>query len=337
MKFHPSWLMTRGLGAILASGLVFAVAAVGPMPARGATPFKVAMLFSAPVAGNSWDGNGYKGLQEIRTALHAKIAYTESVQLADIQQTLRNYASQGYDLIFGNGFEYGQPMSQVAPQFPKVKFVAITGASATPPNLQEPQFAENQAGYLAGVVAGLMTKTNKIGCVGGQQLPFVVSQLEALKLGVKYVNKRASVRVTYTGSFTDVAKAKQASSALVDTGVDVLCQKDDNGGPAIIGVAKSRHIWAIGDSEDQNNLAPRTVLTSAVIHSPAVILAIARQVMNGTFKSGKPYYGVKQHAAGLSSYHGLVPANVARRVAQVQRLIAQGKIQVPLITKPTTP
>jgi len=316
---------------------MFAVGTLGPPHVRGATQLKVAMLFSAPVTGNSWDGNGYRGLQSIKQNLHAKVAYTESVQLADISQALRSYATQGYDLIFGNGFEYGQPMSQVAPQFPKVKFVAITGASSTPANLQEPQFAENQAGYLAGVVAGLMTKKNKIGCVGGQQLPFVVSQLEGLKLGVKYVNKRASVHVTYTGSFTDVAKAKQAAGALVDTGIDVLCQKDDNGGPAIIGVAKSRHIWAIGDSEDQNKLAPKVVLTSAVINSPAVILAIGRQVMNGTFKGGKPYYGVKQHAAGLSPYHGLVPAGVAKRVAQVAKLIAQGKLTVPLITKPTNP
>jgi basic membrane protein A and related proteins len=337
MTFHRSWIMTRAVGLTLASCLVIAVGAVGPTQVRGATQLKVAMLFSAPVTGNSWDGNGYRGLQSIKQKAHAKVAYTESVQLADIQQALRNYATQGYDLIFGNGFEYGQPMSQIASQFPKVKFVAITGASATPSNLQEPQFAENQAGYLAGIVAGLMTKSNKIGCVGGQQLPFVVSQLEGFKLGVKRVNKRASVHVTYTGSFTDVAKAKQASTALVDTGVDVLCQKDDNGGPAIIGVAKSRHIWAIGDSEDQNNLAPKTVLTSAIIHSPAVILAIARQVMNGTFKSGKPYYGVKQHAAGLSSYHGLVPTQVAKRVTQVENLIAQGKINVPLITKPSNP
>ncbi len=335
--FHRSWKKSRVLGLVLASCLVFAVGAVGPTQVHGATQLKVAMLFSAPVTGNSWDGNGYRGLQSIKQIVHAKVAYTESVQLADIQQALRNYATQGYDLIFGNGFEYGQPMSQIASRYPKVKFVAITGASSTPSNLQEPQFAENQAGYLAGVVAGLMTKTNKIGCVGGQQLPFVVSQLEGFKLGVKYVNKRASVHVTYTGSFTDVAKAKQAATALVDTGIDVLCQKDDNGGPAIIGVAKSRHIWAIGDSQDQNNLAPKIVLTSAVINSPAVILAIARQVANGTFKSGKPYYGVQQHAAGLSSYHGLVPARVAKRVAQVETLIAQGKIKVPLTTKPTNP
>lgn len=337
MKIHRSQTITRALGGVVASSLVFAAGVGGALPVRGATQFKVAMLFSAPVAGNSWDQNGYRGLQLIKRTLKAKVAYTESVQLADIPQALRNYAGQGYNLIFGNGFEYGQPMSQVASQFPNVKFVAVTGSSSTPRNLQEPQFAQNQAGYLAGVVAGLMTKSNKVGCVGGQQLPFVVSQLEGFKVGVRAVNKRATVRVTYTGSFTDVAKAKQAAGALVDTGVDVLCQKDDNGGPAIIGVAKSRGIWAIGDSTDQNKLARKTVLTSAVLEAPAVILGIGRQAMNGTFKSGKPYYGVKQHAVGLSPYHGLVPGRVAKRLRQIERRIAQGKIKVPLRTKPTNP
>lgn len=300
------------------------------------TQLKVAMLFSSAVAGNSWDGNGYTGLKDIKKKLGAKIAYTENVQLADIQQTASNYARQGYNLIYGNGFEYGQPFSQIASQFPNTKFVAITGVTKAK-NLQSPQFAENEAGYLAGVVAGMMTKKNKIGCVGGQEQPFVVSDLEGMVLGAKYVNKKVKFHITYTGSFTDIAKARQAANALVDSGVDVLCQKDDNGGPAVIAVAKQRHIWAIGDSQDQNNLAPKNVLTSAVIFTPKIILEIAQSVASGKFKGGMPSYGVKQNAAGLSPYHGLVPKKVQNEVKKVIKLIKKGKIKVPLITKPKTP
>jgi basic membrane protein A len=324
------------LALVLSLSAALVARAATPHRSSHASALKVAMLFSEPINGSSWDTAAYNGLQAVKTRFHVQTAYTESVKLGDIAQVLRSYASHGYNLVFGNGFEYGQPMAQVAPQFPNVKFVAMTGITSGP-NLESPQLAENQGGFLSGALAGLMTKSNKVGCVASQQLPFIVSQMEAYKLGAKYVNKKVKARVTYTGSFTDVAKAKQAAEALADTGVDVLCQDADNGGPAIISVARSRHLWSIGMSEDQNSLAPRTVLSSVVVDSSAVIQLITRQVLDGKFTGGKPYFGVKEHAIYLAPFHGLVPATIAQRLQRIATGIAAGTIKVPLITKPTTP
>ncbi len=295
---------------------------------------KVAMLFSEPITGSAFDQDAYQGLQTIHNQLGAQIAYTASVQSADIQNVLSTYASQGYNLIIGNGFEYGDPEIAVAKNFPNTDFVSITGAVSAP-NVASVDFAQGETGYVLGVLAGLMTKTNKIGVVAGFSYASIIRFTEGIKLGVKSVNPNAKVTVIFINSFTDAAKGQEAARALVAQGCDILMHKADAVGQAVIQVAQQNHIYAIGDGPGQEALAPNTVLTSDIASTPELLLQVARQVQAGTFKGSKSTPGFAAGVLTLAPFSNAVPADVQSKVNQVIAQIKSGALIVPEITTQT--
>jgi basic membrane protein A and related proteins len=294
-------------------------------------PLKVAILFSEKISGSAFDENAYQGLQMIHTQLGAQVADTENVQVPDIQNTLRNYASNGYQLVFGNGFEYGDPEIAIAKDYPNTDFVSITG-NVSSTNVSSVDFAQGESGYVLGVLAGLMTKSNKIGVVAGQAYPSVIRYTEGIKLGAKSVNPNAKVTVVYINSWTDAGKGQEAARALVNDGCDILMHKADVVGQAVIKVAQDNHIFAIGDGPDQEKLAPDTVLTSGIASTPDLMLLVAKQVQDGTFVGNKSTPGFAAGVLSLAPFNTIVPADVQTKVNQVVDQIKSGQLKVPEIT-----
>jgi basic membrane protein A len=298
-------------------------------------PLKVAMLFSEPISGSAFDQDAYQGLQSIHSQLGAQIAYTASIQSADIQNTLRTYANNGYNLIIGNGFEYGDPEIAVAKDFPNTDFVAITG-DVSAPNVSSVDFAQGESGYVLGVLAGLMTKTNKIGVVAGFNYASIIRFTEGIKLGVKSVNPKAQVTVVFINSFTDAAKGQEAARALVNQGCDILMHKADAVGQAVIQVAQQNNIYAIGDGPGQEALAPNTVLTSDLASTPEMLVQVAKTVQDGTFKGSNTTPGFAAGILSIAPFNSAVPADVQAKVNQVIADIKSGKLTVPEITTQTS-
>jgi basic membrane protein A and related proteins len=328
--FVSSLMILATLLAACTPGAAVPVTGSGS-PTTASKPLKVAMLFSEPITGSAFDQDAYQGLQTIHSQLGAQIAYTASVQSADIQNTLSTYASQGYNLIIGNGFEYGDPELAVAKNNPNTDFVAITG-DVSAPNVSSVDFAQGESGYVLGVLAGLMTKTNKIGVVAGFSYASIIRFTEGIKLGVKSVNPNAKVTVVFINSFTDASKGQQAARALVAQGCDILMHKADAVGQAVIQVAQQNHIYAIGDGPNQEALAPNTVLTSDMASTPELLLQVAKTVQAGTFKGTNTTPGFAAGVLSIAPFSSAVPADVQAKVNQVIANIKSGSLKVPEIT-----
>lgn len=325
---------------LLSITILAAVAACGATPAAEVQPtakpkLRVAVVFPGSISDQGFNQAAYEGLLRIRDVLGAEIAYSENTPVANFVQVYRDFADQGYDVIIGHGTEFGDIALQVAPDYPKIKFIVDSNPDVHAANVAGITGKSWEAAYLCGVVAGLMSKTGKIGGIAGFDFPILVSQMEAYKLGAKSVNPNIQVTIVYIGSFEDVAKAKEAALAQISAGTDVIFHIADAAGVGIIQACQEKGIWAIGWGLDQNHLAPQTVLTSMLFSGGDLLFDDVQKVIDGTWTGEQRLYGLATGVVGLADYHGLVPADVAAKVEQVKQDIISGKIQVPYITEKT--
>jgi basic membrane protein A and related proteins len=292
--------------------------------------FRVALLTPGPISDAGWNAGAYDGLKAIEKELGAKVSHVTVKTPSEFEEQFRAYATSGYDLCFGHGFEFQDAAERAAKDFPKTVFVTTSG-SRTAKNLAPIVFELEQAAYLCGLTAGRMSKTAKAGMVGGVELPSIKSTFLAFEGGLKAGNPGAKATSVFTGSFEDVAGAKTAALALADQGCDFLFQNADAAALGVFRAAAERGVWAFGTNKDQNALAP-SVLASAVIDMPRAFVETARRVKEGRF-DGKPLrYGLQ---SGVISYVwnpallSKVPAPVVDEVNATKAKIEAGTLVVP--------
>src|SRR5512141_2046960 len=253
-----------------------------------AKPFKVALLTPGPVSDKSWNGGAYAGLMAIHDSLGAEVSHIQTRTPAEFDENFRQYGAKGFDLVFGHGFEFQDAALRVAPDFPKTVFVTTSGTSVGP-NIASAEFAFEEPSYLAGIVAGRMTKSNFLGVIGGTELPPVKRSFEAFEQGARSVNPQVKVIVSYIGNWDDVSAGKEQAIAQISRGVDIIFQNADAAGLGVFqAVKEGSGVWIIGANANQNDIAPEQTLGSVVIDLPHAFLLIARDVKNGRFK-GKVY------------------------------------------------
>jgi basic membrane protein A len=330
---------TNKLIAVIAAAVLVLTAcgpAATPAPTAAPTakPFKVAIVLPGVITDNGWNASAYAGLQLVKEQLGAEIAYSEAVPQTDYETAFRDYASQGYDLVIGHGFEFGDPVMKVAPDFPNTKFVVVNNV-VTASNVASVEFNNEEAGFLAGVVAGLMTKTNKVGAVGGFDIASIVRGVNGFEQGVKSVNPNAEVFVTYTQSWDDIAKGKEAGLALIDRGADIVWEFADAAGLGVIEAAKEKGVYAIASVSDKSSVAPETILVSTLEEIPPLLLDVAKTVKDGTFEGQMYRFGVAKGPIRYAGWNAVVPADVKAKAEQVLADIAAGKITIERIdTRP---
>lgn len=253
-----------------------------------AKPFKVALLTPGPVSDKSWNGGAYAGLMAIRDSLGAEVSHIQTRTPAEFDENFRQYGAKGFDLVFGHGFEFQDAALRVAPSFPKTVFVTTSGTSVGP-NVAGADFAFEESSYLAGIVAGRMTRSNLLGAIGGTELPPVKRSFEAFEQGARSVNPHVKVIVSYIGNWDDVSAGKEQAIAQISRGVDVIFQNADAAGLGVFqAVKEASGAWIIGANANQNDIAPEQTLGSVVIDLPHAFLLIAQDVKKGGFK-GKVY------------------------------------------------
>jgi basic membrane lipoprotein Med (substrate-binding protein (PBP1-ABC) superfamily) len=303
-------------------------ATVAPAAPAAAT-HKVAMVTSGPTNDHGWNQNALQGVQRIHDKLGWEMAYSESVAAAQQQNVLRQYAQQGYDLIFAHGYEYGDALKAVAPDFPKTMFVQIN-ATTDGANIVGTNFKFGELGYFAGMAAGLVTKNNKIGIVAAQDAPQVTADSDNIKVGAKAVNPNADVNVSFVGSWDDVVKGQQVTQAQIDRGVDVLVIMGDSFTPPAIKLAQSKGIKVIGGwSGDNYDLAPDTIITSGVQDVPSVYMDIAQQYSDGTLKGGTTFLsGFKEKTQLMGKWGDFVTQDVKDKVNNAVADYLAGKLDI---------
>jgi basic membrane protein A and related proteins len=245
---------------------------------------RVALLTPGPISDQSWNGGAYAGLMRIRDSLGARVSHIQTKTPAELEENFRQYGAQGYALVFGHGFEFQDAAKLVAPEHPNTKYV-VTSATSTGPNLAGIAFDFADASYLAGMVAGAMTKSNVVGTIGGAELPPVRESFQAFAAGARRTNPSVRIVGAYIGNWDDVSAGKEQALAQIARGVDVIFQNADAAGLGVFQAARERSsVWVIGSNSNQNGIAPAVTLGSVVIDLPHAFLLVAKEVRDGTFK-----------------------------------------------------
>src|SRR5688500_10786754 len=245
--------------------------------------FKVALLTPGPISDQSWNGGAYEGLMWIRDSMGAKVSHIQTRTPAEFDENFRQYGAQGYDLVFGHGFEFQDAALRAGPQFPRTIYITTSGTS-TAKNVAGIEFAFEEASYLAGMIAGAMTKTGTIGMIGGTALLPVRRSFAAFALGAHSLNRQAKTLTSYIGNWDDVSAGKEQALAQISRSADIIFQNADAAGLGVFQAAKeAKDVRVIGSNSDQNNIAPEVTLGSVVIDLPRAFLTVAREVKGGKF------------------------------------------------------
>ena len=264
----------------------------------GVKPLRVALLTPGPISDKSWNGIAHEGLLAIRDTLGAETSHIQTKTPAEFEENFRQYGAQGYDLVIGNGFEYQEAAARVAPNYPNTKY-AITSGRVTAPNVAGLAFAFEEASYQAGIIAGSVTTTNKIGLIAGTELPPVKSSFLAFERGAKSVNPKVTILTSYLGNWEDVSAGKEQALAQIAQGVDLIFQNADAAGLGVFQAAREKKILAFGTNADQNSVAPDVIIASVVIDLPKAFLMVAREVQAGTFTGRVINLGVRDDVVRL--------------------------------------
>lgn len=299
-----------------------------PLPAgAGTAKLKVAAALPGIITDKAWNQGGYEGLKLMEKEMGAEIAYTERVAQPDQVEVMSDYARRGFDIVFGHGGEYDAAGKQVASRFPKAKIV-VTNGTVTGPNLASLQINHFQVSFLAGVVAGMMTKTNKIAAISAQKFKAIDDMMAGFEQGAKFVNPKIQVFTSYTGNWDDVGKGKEAALAHIAKGADVVYPLLDHALLGVIDAAKEKNVYAIGFVGDQLDLAPKNILTSGMENISVAMLDLAKVVAAGKFEGKSYVFGLENpSAARLGRFGSMVPKQVQDKAAEVKKMLLAGQIK----------
>jgi len=317
---------------VLALWLPFACTEQTPEP----DGFSVALLTPGSISDGGWNAGAYEGLEAIRSQLGARISHVETRTPAAFEESFRDYAGRGFDLAFGHGFEYQDAAAKVGAEFPGTVFVTTSGTTVRD-NVAPMVFELEQATFLAGVIAGRMTRTGRIGLVGGLDLPSIRSTFIAFEAGVELVRPDAQIREIFIGSFDDTAAAKEATLALLEEGVDLVLHQANEAGRGVFQALAERTseaapLYAFGTNRNQNEMAPEVVIASATLDIPAALVAVARRVQAGEFEPEPIRLGMNEGIVALEINPQLAsrfPDGLSEELARTSAEIREGRLAVP--------
>lgn len=304
-------------------------------PAMASKKLRVAIGLDGANNDKGWYESGYQGAMKLKEDPGmVEVAFQERVKVADMERTIRRWAVEGYDLILGHGYSWGAPARKVAPEFPKTTF-AVAGFfnNKDIPNLVNYLVQAHETGYMAGVLAALMTKSRKVGVIGGYPIPQQVADHNGFILGARSVNPKIEVSSIFINDWFDAPKAKEAAMAMIDQNVDVLDVTAQPMGFGSYKAAEERGVMAIGIYVDLRSLSPDTFITSSIWNWHAALKQIVRDISQG--KKLKKHYlvGATDGGVWLGPFNKKVPADVAKRVRAVEKEIQSGKLKVPYLPK----
>jgi basic membrane protein A len=317
-------LTRRMLLAIAAVAMAVAVA----QPATAQDKLKVAAVFETPIE-EPWVNQIHVALLRAEKELGIEYDWSESVKSADFARVMREYAEKGYQLIMGDAFGAEQIARRVARDYPKIAFVFGSGLGPADPNFGVFDNWIHEPAYLSGMIAGKMTKSNKIGVVAAMPIPEVNRLSNAFCAGAKEVNKQATCTYSFIGSFFDPPKAKEAALAQLESGVDVIYAERFG----VIEAAQEKGALAISNMSDQSSLGPNTVITGPVWDMWPTVKQVVTLVKAGAFTAqdfgGFSFMGKGgSYLAPYGKFEQKLPAEVKDMVKKRQQEILDGNFRV---------
>ena len=318
--------MPRGPASLLAiSALAAATLAWVPVGEAADAPFKVGFVYVTPIGDAGWTFQHDSARKEMKKALGDKVdtKYVESVpEGADAERVIRELANDGYQLIFTTSFGYMNPTLKVAKLYPKTYFEHATGYKRDKNvGTYNARFYEGR--YLAGMVAGNMTKSGVAGYVAAFPIPEVVMGINAFTRGMRSVNHSAQVKVIWVNSWYDPGREREAADTLVSQGADVLTHHTDS--TAVVQAAEAKKIYAVGYHSDMSKYGPTAHLTAVTHQWGAYYTKTVQDAMNGKWKPDDLWGGIKEGMIKMAPFNAVVPKNVQDKVSQTTEEIRTGK------------
>lgn len=327
--------MKKVLAIIMAAVMLFAFAACTTKPAEK-TAFSAAMATDVGgVNDQSFNQSAWEGLQKFSTDTGADAKYLESKQESDYISNLDKLADEKHNIIWGVGFMMAESVKKAADTYPEINFAIIDNAYENPPaNLTGVTFRTEEPSFLAGYIAARMTKTNKVGFVGGIKGVVIDSFEYGYRAGVAYaakeLGKTIEVKVQYADSFVDAAIGKAIATTMYQDGADIVFHAAGGVGNGVIEAAKEANKYAIGVDRDQNYLAPANVITSVIKKVGQAMYLTSKDLMDGKGVGGKNLsYGIKEDGCDYAQTGNLIPADVVTATDALKADIKDGKIVPP--------
>lgn len=303
---------------------------------EGQTPGKqlvVGIVFDSGGRGDkSFNDSAWAGVERAQADFGIDERSVESKSEKDYEPNLEALAEQGADLVVGVGINMKASMEKVAPKFKNTKF-AIVDAAVAADNVRSLLFKEEEGSFLAGYLAGMMTKTKKLGFVGGMELPLIKKFQAGYEAGAKTADKSVEVLpAKYTGSWDNIDYAKVAALSLINAGADIVYHAAGRAGLGVISAAKEKGVYAIGVDSDQDAIAEGSVLTSMIKRVDEAVYQTIKDLKDGSFTAGERVYDLKAGGVGLSEMRFTKEAVGEAKLAKVREIsdkIASGELKVP--------
>jgi simple sugar transport system substrate-binding protein len=303
-------------------------AASAPAPAKP-EPLKVAFAYVGPVGDGGWTFAHDNGRKAVEAAYGDKVvtSFVEKVpESADAERVIRDMAGQGNKLIFGTTFGYMEPMLKIAADTKGVKFEHATGYKTTD-NMRTYDSRTYEGAYMAGVIAGKMSKTGTLGVVGSVPIPEVVRNINSFTLGAQSVNPKIKTRVVWVNEWFNPPKETEAATALINGGADVLFQNTDSS--AVLQTAEKMGKRAFGWDSDMTAYGPKAHLGSAVINWGPYYVKAVGEALDGKWTGGtSAWWGVKEGAIDLVSIAADVPDDTKKRIDEVKAGLKDGSFAI---------
>ncbi|WP_028603572.1 BMP family ABC transporter substrate-binding protein [Ottowia thiooxydans] len=301
--------------------------ASAPAPAKP-EPLKIGFVYVGPVGDGGWTfahDNARKALEK-EFGDRISTTFVENVHEGpDAERVVRDLVSQGSKLVFTTSFGFMEPTLKVAQDTPDVKFEHATGYK-TAPNMRTYDSRTYEGAYLAGVVAGAMTKSDTLGVVGSVPIPEVLRNINSFTLGAQSTNPKIKTKVVWVNDWNNPPKETEAATSLINGGADVLFQNTDS--PAVLKTAESMGKRAFGWDSDMTAYGPKAHLGSAIINWTPYYTKTVSEVLDGKWATGESWYGVKDGAMDLVSLAADVPDNIKAKLDTIKAGLKDGSFNI---------
>ena len=303
--------------AVLLSVMFFSVAHAGDK-------IKVGFIYVGPIGDHGWTYRHDIGRLDVEKHFGDKVetVYLENVKYGpDAERAIRAMAKSGADIIFATSFGYMEPMLKVAKEFPNVKFEHATGYKQSK-NMASYGLRLYQARHVQGVIAGLMTKTNKICYVGAFPIPEVIREINTYYLGAKTVNPDVDIDIVWVNTWYDPGKEAQAADVMIAEGCDMVAQHTDS--PAPLQTAEKAGVLGFGQASDQYKFAPKAQLTATIDNWSPYYISKVQGVIDGTWKTGDYFGHMNDDVVQMAPFTNM-PDKVKAFAQKIKDSIRNGK------------
>lgn len=326
------WLMVLLAGLIILSRIAAGGSAEkeSSSAADGEKQVKAVVLLEGPLADTGWNSSSWEALQGLGDKYGWDVSYQDNVSTDNMIALLRGYGQQNFDLVFGPGWLWAEPMTAIAPEFPDTTWINLNQSVSGSPNLSSNLWIVGEGGYFLGLLAAHMTETKKIAKIGGTESPFIAYEYEQMKKIAKEVDPEIEYSISYVGSWSDAAKAKELARAAIEMGADIILSVS---GGADLGVHEAvreadRKVMYMGWTADNRQWLPDHTIGSWVALPGDLLRLAGEEYAAGTLKAGPTVYDMSDGAHYLVLSEKNVPEDVQKIVNDAIREYSNGKLSI---------